>query len=84
VALRPEDVFVSRAGAFPSEWISLDGRLAAVRHEGFSWFAEVSCGGARFTAALDRQFLADGTPENGTPVHLGFAPESLHVIPSED
>lgn len=84
VALRPEDVFVSRGGAFPSDWISLQGRLAAVRHEGFSWFAEVTCGRARFTAALDRQFLADGTPENGTPVCLGFAPESLHVIPSED
>jgi len=82
VALRPEDVFVSRGGAFPEDWISLEGRLVVVRHEGFSWFAEVVCGQVRFTAALDRQFLANGTPGTGTAVRLGFAPESLHVIPS--
>ena len=84
VALRPEDVFVSREGAFPAGWVSLPGRLTAVRHEGFSWFAEVACGRSTFTAALDRQFLAAGTPEPGTPVQLGFAQESLHVIPPED
>lgn len=84
VALRPEDVFVSREGAFPAGWINLPGRLAAVRHEGFSWFAEVACGQVTFTAALDRQFLAADTPEPGMPVQLGFAPESLHVIPPED
>jgi len=84
VALRPEDVFVSRDGAFPEGWVSLPGRLAAVRHEGFSWFAEVACGEVRFTAALERQFLADGSPSPDSPVRLGFAPESLHVIPRED
>ncbi|GAB6113278.1 ABC transporter ATP-binding protein [Desulfomicrobium salsuginis] len=83
VALRPEDVFVSPGGTFPADWVSLQGSLAAVRHEGFSWFAEVSCGQARFTAALDRQFLADGPPELGAPVSLGFAPDRLHVIPEE-
>jgi molybdate/tungstate transport system ATP-binding protein len=83
VALRPEDVFVSPGGSFPADWVSLEGRLEAVRHEGFSWFAEVSCGQARFTAALDRQFLTAGAHRPGAPVRLGFAPDRLHVIPQE-
>ena len=81
VALRPEDVFVSLRDEPSSEKISLPGTLQAVRHEGFSWFAEVSCGEARFTAALDRRFLAQDRLDPGQPVRLGFAPESLHFMP---
>ena len=81
VALRPEDVFVSLQDEPSSEKISLPGTLQAVRHEGFSWFAEVSCGEARFTAALDRRFLAQDRLDPGQPVRLGFAPESLHFMP---
>ncbi len=83
VALRPEDVFVARERVFPTDWISLPGLLKTVRHEGFSWFAEVSCGQACFTAAAERQFLADGGLEQGTPVWLGFASESLHFMSRE-
>lgn len=79
-ALRPEDVFVARGVDFPDAWIRLPGKISAVRHEGFSWFAEVRCGQAVVTAALDRQVLADGGLEPGAPVWLGFAPASVHVM----
>lgn len=81
VALRPEDVFVSLHDAAAPERISLPGTLLAVWHEGFSWFADVSCGESRFTAALDRQFLAQGRLDPGQPVRLGFSPQSLHFMP---
>jgi len=81
VALRPEDVFVSLRENPSSEKISLPGTLLAVWHEGFSCFFDVSCGNSRFTAALDRQFLAQGRLDPGQPVWLGFAPQSLHFMP---
>jgi molybdate/tungstate transport system ATP-binding protein len=80
VALRPEDVFVSLREDPSSEKISLPGTLLAVWHEGFSWFADVSCGNSRFTAALDRQFLTQGRLDPGQSVWLGFTPESLHFM----
>lgn len=80
VALRPEDVFVARSADFPESWICLPGAIRAVRHEGFSWFAEVLCGQALVTAALDRQILADGGLEAGASVWLGFAPASVHAM----
>ena len=81
VALRPEDVFVSLRDAAAPDKISLPGTLLAVRREGFSWFAEVSCGDSCFTAAMDRQFSAQGRLDPGQSVWLGFAPESLHFMP---
>ncbi len=80
VALRPEDVFVSLHAAV-SHKVSLSGTLLAVWREGFSWFAEVSCGDSRFIAALDRQFLDQGRLDPGQSVRLSFAPESLHFMP---
>ncbi|SFL31971.1 molybdate/tungstate transport system ATP-binding protein [Desulfomicrobium norvegicum] len=81
VALRPEDVFVSFTDRAAPGWLSLPGTLQGVRHEGFSWFAEVSCGHSRFTAALDRQFPEQGRLEPGRAVWLTFACESLHFMP---
>ncbi|SFJ95984.1 tungstate/molybdate transport system ATP-binding protein [Desulfomicrobium apsheronum] len=81
VALRPEDVFVSFTDHAAPGWLSLPGTLMGVRHEGFSWFAEVSCGDSRFTAALDRQFPEQGRLEPGRPVRLTFARVSLHFMP---
>ena len=80
VALRPEDVFVS-VHAAGSHKVGLPGTLLAVWREGFSWFAEVLCGDARFTAALDRQFLDQGKLDPGQSVQISFAPESLHFMP---
>jgi len=81
VALRPEDVFVSLRDDAAPEKVCLPGTLLAVWHEGFSWFADVACGNSRFTAALDRRFLAQGRLDPGQPVRLGFAPQSLHFMP---
>ncbi len=81
VALRPEDVFVARTAAFPEAWVCLPSVVHAVRHEGFSWFAEVVCGQTLVTAALDRRILAEDGLEPGAPVWLGFAPSSVHIMP---
>lgn len=72
VALRPEDVFVARHRVFPHGLDQPAGappRLCGMRR--FSWFAEVSCGQARFTAAAERRFLADGGLER-EPRLAGF------------
>ncbi|ACU90433.1 hypothetical protein [Desulfomicrobium baculatum] len=41
----------------------------------------VTCGNSRFTAALDRRFLAQGRLDPGQPVRLDFAPQNLHFMP---
>ncbi|NLW82015.1 MAG: ABC transporter ATP-binding protein [Desulfovibrionales bacterium] len=81
MALRPEDVFVTRNPDLPGNWICLPAKIRSVRHEGFSWFTEAVCGHAVITAALDRQCLMAGGLEPGSPVWLGFTPERLHLVP---
>lgn len=84
VALRPEDVFVAQHAEFPDGWVSIPGRVQSVRHEGFSWFAEVRCGEMLCTAALDRQLFARDWLGEGDAVFLGFSRTSLHALPDMD
>jgi molybdate/tungstate transport system ATP-binding protein len=80
LALRPEDVFIAPTPSFPEDWTTLPGVLLAIRHEGFSWFAEARCGAATVIASLDRQALQNGAAEPGTPVYIGFSPKNAHVM----
>ncbi|MGE4299149.1 MAG: ABC transporter ATP-binding protein [Desulfovibrionaceae bacterium] len=79
-ALRPEDVLISRNGAFGGGWVSVTGTVGAISRQGFSWTATVRCDDATFTARLEHRQALDPAIAEGAPVTLGFDPAAVHFI----
>ncbi len=82
-ALRPEDISVSLANDFPEDWCVIKGVVNRVDREGFSWLAQVDCGGQMVMATVNQLLALDGGFGEGSIVFLGFARSHLHLMPPE-
>lgn len=79
-ALRPEDIRVGTDSDYPPHWQVLQGVMASVVREGFTWLAAVDCGPIRFQARIEPRYLLEGLAREGGRVLLGFDPADLHFI----
>lgn len=80
VALRPEDVAVTRGAALPDGYVSFPGTVRRVSDLGFMVELGVRCAEADFKALLDRRTLLESGIACGDAVNLGFAAQAVHTF----
>ncbi len=83
IAIRPEDLVLSRDPIISSMQNSFAGRVVAVRSHGFSSEVDLEAGGLLFTALITSRSLLELTPEIGRTLHLSFKATAVHLMASE-
>lgn len=80
LALRPEDVAVSRAPSGAEGWVAFPGRLERLLNLGFQFEVTVRVGQAVFTAFVTQRDLLDMALREGDDVRLAFDPARIHAM----
>lgn len=80
VAIRPEDILVTRDSFSLRLHNSLPGIVAAVTSRGFTYEVHIRTGGLTFTAMVTRKSLVDLGICEGLEVFVSFDPDSVHTF----
>lgn len=80
-ALRPEDVCILKDNEARDGWHPLEGRIRRVTRQGFTWLAEIECGGHIVTAMVDQRHALDLKFDNNRGIRFAFALNHLHALP---
>ncbi|NJB66393.1 molybdate/tungstate transport system ATP-binding protein [Desulfobaculum xiamenense] len=80
VALRPEDLVLSRDGGIPDHYVRYEGNVRTVCDLGFVYEVAVRCGSADFRALMDRRSLMESDIRSGDAVSVGFSAGAVHAF----
>ena len=80
LALRPEDVAVSKTPLDTDSWVAFTGRVETMINLGFQFEVGVRVGKALFTAFLTQRALLDMGLREGDEVSVGFDPSHAHAM----
>ncbi len=80
LALRPEDLVLSRAPLVSSMRNSFPGRVTAIHSQGFSYEIELATAGLTFTAAITSRAFLELNPEIGGRLYLSFKATAVHLM----
>ena len=80
VAIRPEDLVLSRNPIISSMQNSFAGEVVAIRGHGFSSEIDLAAGGLVFTALITSRSFLDLAPEVGKTLYLSFKATAVHLM----
>jgi molybdate/tungstate transport system ATP-binding protein len=80
VALRPEDIVLSRQGEFAPRLVTFSGVIERIVPAGLWHELTVRCRGTCFAVVLGRREMIQKNFSEGESVSLGFDPADLHLI----
>jgi len=80
VAIRPEDVPVSRESVSTNGSIPLKGEIRRIVDHGFYFNIAVNAGGVTFQSVMPKSMLLDRDPKDWQEVYVHLRPSNLHTF----